>query len=83
MSCRLVVRYCINTKAVDKRKTGQHFYASARKETDTVRIVSGVFESKTLGTPIGILIQNEDAQSADYDHLKMYTDPVMQMQLMI
>ncbi|MBK7040761.1 MAG: chorismate synthase [Bacteroidetes bacterium] len=66
----LLLDIALIQKAVDKRKTGQHFYASARKETDTVRIVSGVFESKTLGTPIGILIQNENAQSADYDHLK-------------
>ncbi len=56
--------------AVDRRKTGQHSFSSARKEEDTVEILSGVFEKKTLGTPICILIKNKDARSKDYDKLK-------------
>ncbi len=56
--------------AVDRRKTAQHDFSSQRKESDTVQIVSGVFEGKTLGSPICIIIHNEDAQSKDYSHLK-------------
>lgn len=56
--------------AVDKRKTGQHSFSSARKEEDTVEILSGVFEGKTIGTPICILIKNKDARSKDYDNIK-------------
>lgn len=56
--------------AVDKRKTRQHSFSSARKEEDTVEILSGVFEGKTIGTPICILIKNKDARSKDYDKLK-------------
>jgi len=57
-------------QAVDKRKTGQHSFSSARKEDDVVEILSGVFEGKTLGTPICILIKNKDARSKDYDNIK-------------
>lgn len=57
-------------QAVDKRKTNQDNFSSARKESDSIEIVSGVFENKTLGSPICILIKNEDAKSADYDELK-------------
>lgn len=57
-------------QAVDRRKTGQHNFSSARKEEDRVEIVSGVFEGKTLGTPICILIKNKDARSKDYDKIK-------------
>lgn len=56
--------------AVDKRKTGKQDFASARNEADKVEIISGIFEGKTLGSPICILIKNKDAQSADYDALK-------------
>lgn len=56
--------------AVDKRKTAQHDFASQRKESDTVQIISGVFEGKTLGSPLCIIINNEDAQSKDYSDLK-------------
>jgi chorismate synthase len=41
-----------------------------RKESDTVQILSGLFEGKTTGTPIGFIIQNENQKSADYEHLK-------------
>ena len=57
-------------KAVDKRKTGQHSFSSSRKEEDSVEILSGVFEGKTIGTPICILIKNKDARSKDYDTIK-------------
>ena len=51
---------------LDRRAPGQSHLVTQRKESDTVRILSGVFEGQTLGTPIGLLIPNEDARSADY-----------------
>ena len=53
-------------KALDRRKPGQQAWTSARKENDLVEILSGVFEGKTLGTPIACLVRNQDARSADY-----------------
>lgn len=55
---------------VDRRKTNQSDFSSARQEEDIVQLVSGVYEGVTLGSPIAILIKNKDAQSSDYDHLK-------------
>ncbi len=57
-------------QAVNRRKTAQNAFSSARKEPDTIEIVSGIYENKTLGSPICILIKNENAVSKDYDHLK-------------
>ena len=51
---------------LDRRAPGQSHLVTQRKESDTVRILSGVFEGQTLGTPIGLLIPNEDARSGDY-----------------
>ena len=51
---------------LDRRAPGQSHLVTQRKESDTVRIVSGVFEGRTLGTPIGLLIPNEDQRSGDY-----------------
>lgn len=56
--------------AVDKRKTAQLNFTSQRKESDTVQILSGLFEGITIGSPICILIKNEDAHSYDYSNLK-------------
>jgi chorismate synthase len=55
---------------LDKRKPGTNALMSQRKEEDKAEILSGVFEGKTLGTPIAILIRNKDAKSKDYSHLK-------------
>jgi chorismate synthase len=55
---------------LDKRKPGQTRFATQRHESDTVEILSGVFEGKTTGAPISLLIRNEDARSKDYDALK-------------
>lgn len=55
---------------VDRRKTGQSRFTSQRQEGDAVKIVSGVFEGKTTGTPIGLLIENHDARSSDYSAIK-------------
>jgi chorismate synthase len=51
---------------LDRRAPGQSKLVTQRKESDTVRILSGVFEGKTLGTPIGLLIPNQDARPSDY-----------------
>ncbi|MDB5029882.1 chorismate synthase [Mucilaginibacter sp.] len=53
---------------LDKRKPGQSKITTQRKESDTVKILSGVFEGKTTGTPIMMLIPNEDQRSKDYNH---------------
>lgn len=55
---------------LDKRRPGQSKYTTQRKEPDTVEILSGVFEGKTTGTAIGLLIRNQDAKSKDYDDIK-------------
>ncbi len=51
---------------LDRRKPGQNKFTTARAESDTVEILSGVFEGKTTGTPISMLVKNEDHHSADY-----------------
>jgi chorismate synthase len=55
---------------VDRRRTGTSHFVSQRREGDVVKILSGVFEGRTTGTPIGILIENTDARSRDYDKIK-------------
>lgn len=55
---------------VDRRRTGTSQFTSQRKESDRVRILSGVFEGLTTGTPIGLLIENTDARSRDYEKIK-------------
>ena len=55
---------------LDRRKPGQSAIVTQRKESDTVQFLSGIFEGKTTGAPIGFLIQNEDQKSTDYDHIK-------------
>lgn len=55
---------------LDRRKPGQNRFMTQRKETDQVKILSGVFEGKTLGTPISLFIENVDARSKDYDDIK-------------
>jgi len=53
-------------KDLDRRKPGKSRHVTQRKETDLVRIISGVFEGVTTGTPIGLLIDNTDQKSKDY-----------------
>ena len=55
---------------LDRRKAGQSKITTQRKESDKVEFLSGIFEGKTTGTPIGFTIKNEDAKSKDYSHLK-------------
>ncbi len=55
---------------LDRRRPGQSRFVSQRQEPDAAKILSGVFEDRTTGTPISLLIENEDQKSADYDDIK-------------
>ncbi len=55
---------------VDRRRPGTSQFTSQRREPDLVQILSGVFAGKTTGTPIGILVKNEDQRSRDYEKIK-------------
>ena len=55
---------------LDRRRPGQSKFTTQRQEPDEVRILSGVFEGKTTGTPIGLQIQNVDQRSKDYGEIK-------------
>ncbi|MGB5306113.1 MAG: chorismate synthase [Gammaproteobacteria bacterium] len=55
---------------LDRRKPGKSRHTTQRRESDEVQILSGVFEGRTIGTPIGLLIQNQDQRSKDYTGIK-------------
>lgn len=55
---------------LDRRKPGQSRFTTQRREDDAVKILSGVFEGKTTGTPIGLMIENIDQRSKDYSKIK-------------
>ena len=55
---------------LDRRKPGQSKFTTARKESDSVEILSGVFEGYTTGTPISLIVHNTDQRSHDYSKLK-------------
>ena len=55
---------------LDKRKPGQSKFTTQRKEDDKVQILSGIFEGKTTGTPISLIIYNQDMRSKDYGNIK-------------
>jgi chorismate synthase len=55
---------------VERRRSGTSQFTSQRREPDRVRILSGVFEGRTTGTPIGLLVENEDQRSRDYEKIK-------------
>ena len=55
---------------LDKRRPGQSAIVTQRKEPDTVEFLSGIFEGKTTGTPIGFVIRNANQKSNDYSHIK-------------
>ena len=57
-------------KELDRRKPGQSAITTSRNESDSVDFLSGIYEGKTSGTPIGFVINNQNQQSSDYDHLK-------------
>ena len=62
-------------RELDRRKPGQSRYTTQRREEDEVRILSGVFEGKSTGTPIGLLIENTDQRSKDYETIKRQFRP--------
>ena len=62
-------------KELNKRKPGQSKFTTQRKESDKVEILSGVFEGKTTGTPISLIIYNEDMRSKDYNDIKDKSRP--------
>jgi chorismate synthase len=55
---------------IDRRRTGTSQFVSQRRESDAVRILSGVFEGRTTGTSIGMVVENTDARSRDYEKIK-------------
>ena len=55
---------------LDRRRPGRSRHTSQRREPDAARILSGVFEGRTTGAPIGLLIENRDARAKDYDELR-------------
>ena len=55
---------------LDRRKPGQSKITTQRKESDIAKILSGIFEGKTTGTAISIMVDNQDARPQAYDHLK-------------
>ena len=60
---------------LERRATGKSRHTSQRREKDDVQILSGVFEGRTTGTPIGLLIENTDARSRDYEEIKRQFRP--------
>src|SRR5260370_1976375 len=62
-------------KDLDRRRPGQSKITTQRQEPDKAEILSGVFDGKTTGAPMAILIRNEDARSKDYDNVKFVFRP--------
>ena len=60
---------------LDRRRPGQSRITTQRKEEDRVEILSGVFEGKTLGTPISLIVRNRDARSRDYEEMRVKYRP--------
>ena len=55
---------------LDRRKPGQNKYTTARNESDKIEILSGIFEGKTTGTPISLMVRNQDQRSRDYGRIR-------------
>jgi chorismate synthase len=58
------------TRAMQRRRPGQSDIVTARNESDSVQLLSGIFEGITTGTPIGFIIPNADNRSADYEAMR-------------
>ncbi len=67
---RIAIDVAYLQQFLDKRKPGQSRHTTQRREADEVQILSGVFEGMTTGTPIGLLIHNQDQKSKDYGDIK-------------
>lgn len=68
---------------LNRRKPGQSSYTTQRNEDDKVEILSGIFEGKTTGTPISMIVYNKDHRSADYSQISNTTDRDMQIILLM
>lgn len=66
----LVLDFDAIEREMQRRKPGQSKIVTQRKEPDSVRFLSGIFEGKTTGTPIGFIIENTNQKSKDYSHIK-------------
>lgn len=66
----LEIDFAMIEAELEKRKTGADMVSSQRKEPDEVVYLSGIFEGKTLGTPIAFMVKNKDARPEDYDDVK-------------
>jgi chorismate synthase len=66
----ITINYKALQQQLNRRKPGQNAFTSPRNEKDEFQIISGVYENRSTGAPITILIPNEDARPHDYDHLK-------------
>ena len=62
-------------KFLDRRKPGQSKFTTPRKEDDKVSILSGVFEGKTTGSPISMMVHNKTQRSSDYSEIAQYYRP--------
>ena len=62
-------------KYLNRRRPGQSAFSTPRKEDDTVEILSGVFEGKTTGTPISLVVMNQTQRSSDYSEIASYYRP--------
>lgn len=66
----LLIDFNMIEEELQRRKTGTNSVMSQRKESDKVVFLSGIFEGRTLGTPIAFMVKNEDARSSDYENVK-------------
>lgn len=71
----IVIDMAFIASEMARRKPGQSALTTPRKENDTVEFLSGIFEGKTTGTPIGFIIRNADTQSEDYSEIKSVFRP--------
>lgn len=64
-------------RELDRRRPGRSALSTARKEADQVRVLSGMFEGKTTGAPLAMVIGNADQHSSDYDSIRYTPGPAM------
>ena len=67
---RILIDHDFIQSEVNRRRTGQEFYSSSRKEDDVFTILSGIFEGRSTGAPIAFMTGNTDARPEHYSHLK-------------